>query len=390
MMTTSVVVIADDLTGAADSAAAFARQGFRTMVLWEGTPLPEADVLVFTTESRHGSVEEAIRRVDEAARRFTTAPNIREQAWIYKKVDSTLRGHPGPELAALMAGLGAPRVLVAPAFPAQGRVTRNGTQYVHGIPLAESAFGREVRTSSVSERFAVGFARGAVHRLMLTTIRKGVAAVAAVLASTEGIVVADAETDADLDNLTAGAHLSNTRLLCGSAGLAGALTRTLTTHAGKAAQPAQQPKRRWVGESMLVVAASRHPQTVRQVETAEASGIAVIRPGLAWFLERNGSTLPLPGTGTSPSPPRDGARREARTEQEALLADCTRHLGHESLIITSQGLPELPGRGADIVAYLAEIVHELITRTPPAGLVLTGGDIAMGVGRALGAEALRL
>ncbi len=53
VVVTSVVVIADDLTGAADSAAAFARQGLKILVLWEARSLPSADVLVFTTESRH-------------------------------------------------------------------------------------------------------------------------------------------------------------------------------------------------------------------------------------------------------------------------------------------------------------------------------------------------
>ncbi len=52
-----------------------------------------------------------------------------------KKIDSTLRGNPGGELEAMMAAQGCRMAVVAPAYPAAGRHTRDGRCYVHGVPL---------------------------------------------------------------------------------------------------------------------------------------------------------------------------------------------------------------------------------------------------------------
>src|SRR5205814_4669044 len=61
--------------------------------------------------------------------------------WVYKKIDSMLRGHPRAELLALMAALGESRGVVAPAFPAEGRTTRDGRQYIAGASEAIADLG---------------------------------------------------------------------------------------------------------------------------------------------------------------------------------------------------------------------------------------------------------
>ncbi|OAI65685.1 Hrp-dependent type III effector protein, partial [Ralstonia solanacearum] len=55
---------------------------------------------------------------------------------LYKKIDSTLRGNVAAEVAALVpvAGL----AVVAPAFPAAGRTTRNARQWLHGVAVEET------------------------------------------------------------------------------------------------------------------------------------------------------------------------------------------------------------------------------------------------------------
>ena len=72
---------------------------------------------------------------------------------LFKKVDSTLRGHIGLEVSAMLAESGAPWAFVAPAFPAMGRTQRDGLLYVGGRPLAQSQEGTdpfsETRSDSV-------------------------------------------------------------------------------------------------------------------------------------------------------------------------------------------------------------------------------------------------
>ncbi len=397
-----VILIADDLTGAADSGVTFAKHGARVVVCWtKAVGVPDADVVAYSTESRYCTEVEAVRRVAEIVADFSSIGQTRDPVWIFKKIDSTLRGHPGPELAAVMAALagdglvsdgtgstcgdrrsaGAPRsqgealsrALMAPALPAQGRVTRGGVHYVHGVPLSETVFGAEVRTSDVGALIAPAFPEGSVKHLSLAILRQGVDAAASMLTGPPlrslCVVVADAETEADLGALTEVALATGTRLLCGSAGLAEALAERLADMGvwkpqTAAAQPAVAQVQH-SGKGVLVVAGSRNPQTLRQIEALAADGVPVVRPAVAWFEDR-------------------------AMGQDAVVAELAAALKGGAVVLTTAGLPPLPVPGMQLVSRLAQVVTALLDAHDLAGLVLTGGDAAMAVGRALGATALRL
>ena len=133
-------LIADDLTGALDSGAGFAKAGLRSVMPFGPTgtvALPVgADVIIFNTATREGDAVVARERAREAALRLLG----HGVSLIYKKMDSVLRGHPGPELSGVLDAIAithpGARALVAPAFPAQGRTTVDGVQLVHGVPVA--------------------------------------------------------------------------------------------------------------------------------------------------------------------------------------------------------------------------------------------------------------
>lgn len=132
-------LIADDLTGALDAGAGFAMAGLRTVMPFGPTStvaLPVGvDVVIFNTASREGDASVARERSREAALRLV-GDGV---SLVYKKIDSVLRGHPGPEVSGVLDGIAiahpTARALVAPAFPAQGRTTVNGVQLVNGVPV---------------------------------------------------------------------------------------------------------------------------------------------------------------------------------------------------------------------------------------------------------------
>ncbi|WP_174364104.1 four-carbon acid sugar kinase family protein [uncultured Caballeronia sp.] len=135
MNTRSILIIADDLSGAADCAIAFAGAGRRTIVtldassaLKAGTDADSIDVIAADTDTRRLASNAAARRTADA---FSTlaAPGRR----LYKKIDSTLRGNWAAEVAALQPRAGL--AIVAPAFPATGRTTHGARVLVHGEPL---------------------------------------------------------------------------------------------------------------------------------------------------------------------------------------------------------------------------------------------------------------
>ena len=141
------VIQADDLTGAADTAVGFAAAGLETLVVpWRDGALaevPEAAVLAFDTASRDVDASVAADRAGAVARWF--ASHCDDRAWMYKKLDSTLRGNVAAELSAIERELSPSQVVVAPAFPALGRTTVDGVQRWDGGEVDVAALlGRDV------------------------------------------------------------------------------------------------------------------------------------------------------------------------------------------------------------------------------------------------------
>lgn len=210
-------VLADDLTGAMDAGMQVLSSGLRCAVA-VGDRLPEnCDVLVYDTESRN--VSDARVRTEHAAKALLQA-NI---PLCYKKIDSTLRGHVGAEIGALLDLALISRVLVAPALPQSGRTTVGGVHYVFGVPLEQTELAKDpfapVTTSDIGALIHQG-CDYPTALLPLDVVQNGVDAAKKALEAlfeSAPIVVADALTQADLQTLALAAPEGT--LLCGSAGL---------------------------------------------------------------------------------------------------------------------------------------------------------------------------
>ena len=190
-----IAVIADDLTGAADTGVQLVRAGYRTAVAFRGSPPPPAgdlDAVAVDTDSRSMPGGFAAKRVVEAAHA------VRGAGVVYKKIDSTLRGPVAAELSAALGATGREKAVVAPAFPAAGRTTKNGVQLVRGVPVHETEAREDPRTpvheghvptllEEVGPVASLGVEalgdKGAVHRALAGA----------------GCVVADAEDAGDLE-----------------------------------------------------------------------------------------------------------------------------------------------------------------------------------------------
>ncbi len=141
-------VIADDLTGAAELGAAGLRQGWSAEVVTEGRPSGTSDLVCIDTDSRAQPPREAAQRVAAAVKVLQKAG----ATWVYKKVDSVLRGQVIPEIEAMMRQLGATRALLAPANPSLGRTIRDGKYLVRGKPLHQTEFARDPQFPRTSSR----------------------------------------------------------------------------------------------------------------------------------------------------------------------------------------------------------------------------------------------
>ncbi len=351
-----LLVVADDLTGALDTGACFARHGLRTRVTWSDAPAVDCDVWVLDTESRDLPPASARERLHGMVARLPAHPRR-----LYKKVDSTLRGNVGAELEALLQAAALPRAVLAPAFPAQGRTTRDGRQFVHGVPLVETPLAGPGDCSSIAALLA-GQTGLSATCLALEVVRRGPAALAERMASASAqVLVVDAEEDADLHTVAEAAALAGPGwLLAGSAGLAAALAASW----GPAERPpAARPGR--IEEPILLVAGTRHPCLAGQLARLQAeSQITVVGQVLGGLLVRGEGVIDT----------------RARDLVAALVAG--------DAILTTHGEPRIAGADGAVAAVLARIAAQALERVRPGALVLTGGDVAMAVCRALGAEAV--
>src|SRR6267142_267833 len=98
-----VLIVADDLTGAMDSAGPFAAFGVETWVVavpmrCDPASLHSARVISVNTDTRHLSGVQAAARVNEVVRHL----GVGGFDIIVKKIDSTLRGNVVAETMALL------------------------------------------------------------------------------------------------------------------------------------------------------------------------------------------------------------------------------------------------------------------------------------------------
>ncbi len=139
-----VLIVADDLTGALDTAGPFAQQGLVTKVVaqpmqCDADSVSGAQVVSVNTASRHLPADAAAIRVRQCAQIFSG----QRFDHVFKKIDSTLRGNVVAETIALIEASGRRSALVAPAFPAQGRTVKDGVVHVEGVPLAQTGFAKD-------------------------------------------------------------------------------------------------------------------------------------------------------------------------------------------------------------------------------------------------------
>ncbi len=160
-----IIVIADDLTGAAEIAGIGHSYGLTTALLVNvADNLPVSDLIVIATDTRSMNEMDAVNethRICQAikqglpklseARYAALTPLKRAQAMarqddvlhIFKKTDSALRGHVHLELRALIEESRYEQVMYMPANPSMGRTIRGGRYFVNGVPIDQTDFSRD-------------------------------------------------------------------------------------------------------------------------------------------------------------------------------------------------------------------------------------------------------
>ena len=134
-----VGIIADDLTGANDTALQFHKRGANTKILLDSECAPKikagTEVWALSSESRNVPAEVAVSRVERAVNTFVENFNF---DYYYKKIDSTLRGHIALETLTMLNILDYDAAIIIPAFPQEGRITVGGYHMCKGVPIGKT------------------------------------------------------------------------------------------------------------------------------------------------------------------------------------------------------------------------------------------------------------
>jgi uncharacterized protein YgbK (DUF1537 family) len=362
-----VAILADDVTGAGDTAVQFAEAGWPAFLqrVPRAPELPAVAAVARALNTRALPAALANRRTSAAVAHQLDAGVTR----LYVKIDSTMRGSVAAQLEGALSAWRVRHpgafVVLCPAYPAMGRTISQGRLWVDGRPLESSPAGTDpvtpVTTSIMTELVA-----GAAVVPVLP--RDALRAAVQEAAGRAGVVVVEAQTGEHLRALAeVVAGFGASALPAGSAGLALPLAAAWHPHAGSA-RPEPLPA---VRDPILVVLSSANEVSRRQVRACQEAlgeGMRSATAGLEDVADeeravRWASRLAVePGTGVL-----------------ALTAPSERPAG--------MGQVEA---GARVAKGLAAAAHRLMERGPTGALVLLGGDGAEAALDRLGVESLRV
>jgi D-threonate/D-erythronate kinase len=356
-----LLVVADDLTGAAEMAGIAWRYGLSSVVVRDQPPTAEAlqaDVVVLDTDSR-------LLSPAEAAWRTQAGLSAALQAWapdrVFKKADSACRGPLAAEAEACIKRLNMRAALLVVASPATRRQTIAGVHYAGRLPLAESEFGRDP-THPITESF--------LPALFRTQSRLPVNVAAwpsALPPQPRGLIVGDACTDADIEAWAEA--LPEDLLPVGSAAFGGALLRLWSGRCYCADPRATEPCPSAPASPVLIVAGSLSETSGRQLATFAQAGGAVVRLTASSAATVEAAADALGGGGvvalaSRGAPAGDGNATARLAEAVVALVGA----GSVGTLILEGGHTAgtvLRRLGWSVLPTEAEIEHGIVALTPP-------------------------
>jgi 3-dehydrotetronate 4-kinase len=364
--------IADDYTGGTDVAAAFRRQGLRTVLLFgapdDATRRDDCDAVVVALKTRALAAEAAVK-MSLAARNWLTDAGVDTIYFKYcSTFDSTAAGNIGPVADALLDAAGEAMTVVCPATPEHGRTVYQGHLFVADQLLSDSSMRHHPltpMTDSYLPRLMAGQTPHPVRLLNWQKIRRGSAAVGAALrdAAADDVrhVVVDALDDEDLTTIARA--VDGMAVVTGAAGLAGAIGRVIRGRDGDFASPAPVPA---PPGATVIFAGSCSMATLRQVSNAR---------------QRFASLRLDPRTVATPA-----------DLFEPALAWLGDHLGDQPVMIYSSAPAEERGPAdADVANQLETTIGALARAAVDAGarrVVVAGGETSGAVVDALGVKSV--
>jgi len=249
-----IIVLADDLSGAAEIAGIAFDYGLSAEVQRQFEPATTAQVIAVDTDSRDLPAAGAAQQLRAIAEQvIAIRPGL-----IFKKVDSLLRGNVRAEIEAMLDVTGQRRALLIPANPSRGRVIANGSYLIDGVPLDQTPFAADSNHPRLSAEVREYLGDGELY-LHFVGEQDGI--------PDDGIIVPDVSAASHVERRAR--EVTSDTLAAGAADFFAALLETQSQRL-RAATPSVQ-----IVPPALLVCGSRASWSRRR-QDCEAAGIPVI------------------------------------------------------------------------------------------------------------------
>ncbi|MFA9390204.1 MAG: four-carbon acid sugar kinase family protein [Prolixibacteraceae bacterium] len=236
-----IAVIADDFTGAAEIGGIGLRHGLNVVIETNVDRAEKCDLLVIASDTRSMTAEMASAEIEAITFKLMTL----KPRFIFKKLDSVLRGNIVAELSAQMQAMNKSKAIIVAGNPYYERFIKEGVYYVKGKPLAETFFANDpefpIATSNVMEIIKS-------DHMAIVNLNAGDQL------PDEGIVVGNVCCEAELFNW--GSQIDNSIIAAGGSGFFSVLLKKYYTELANPVVPTFI-----LGENSLFVFGSKFPKS---------------------------------------------------------------------------------------------------------------------------------
>ena len=236
----SIAIVADDLTGANDTALQFYLAGAETKIILypDENIVPDESIKAWAipTETRNISPQDAYEKVKDITLYMKNHLGVDS---FYKKIDSTIRGNIAVETLGMLQVLDMDAAIIIPAFPNEGRVTIGGYHLLKGVPIEKTEMASdphspiyESHIPTILEKQVGEEYKDIIGSIELKTVLKGAGpilnALNALVKDGKKLIVVDAVSSTDIEQVILAMNKCNYNILpCGSAGAAQALSKLM-------------------------------------------------------------------------------------------------------------------------------------------------------------------
>ncbi len=377
-----LAVIADDLTGANDTALQFAKRNIRSSVkidLVNASSCDTEEVVVADSDSRDLDAAAAYAKVREICLHMQRL----HPAHVFKKIDSTLRGNIGAEIRAAEDVFAPELVIIAPAYPRIRRTTVGGHHLMDGMPLDLTEIANAPKTPVKDSYIPAILARQAegipLAVLDYQIVHSGVEATAAEIARLRAggarWIISDIVEERNFVDLMEALRPCQQILWVGSAGLADHLPSFYGWEGAALREAAQRTG------SIIVCAGSVSHTTQMQVQRLkERTDVAEMPLDVERIL-----------TDEAAAEHYERALNDLlRARRDVLITSAQTDADVRQAVAAGRAHGLTGKEVSERIARLFAAVLRRIDMKAVAGLVLTGGDTAVHICRALGVHSIEI